>query len=75
MLWDGMGVDNASVRIDGQYRGVTAMGGQIYVPDLTVGYHAIYVQYEDESGSYVGNSGFEIRSGNNTARVYLQRSK
>ncbi len=74
VLWNGMGVDNAAVRIDGQYMGVTAMGGHLYVPDLTVGFHAVNVQYEDESGRYVGNSGFEIKSGNNTAKVYLQRS-
>ena len=74
VLLDGMSVDNASVRVDGQYRGLTAMGGHLYVPDLTIGFHAVNVQYEDGSGKYVGNSGFEIKSRNNTAKVYLERS-
>ena len=68
------GVDNASVLVDGQYRGVTAMGGHLYIPDLTIGFHAVNAQYEDYSGKYVGDSGFEIQPGKTTAKVYLKRS-
>lgn len=81
VLKDGVGVDNASVRVDGQYKGVTVMGGYLYIPDLSVGYHTVNAQYEDNSGKYVGNSGFEINSGfevlpgGTTARVNLERSK
>lgn len=74
VLWDGTGVDNATVRVDGEYRGMTAIGGHLYIPDLTIGFHAVNAQYEDESGQYAGNTGFEIKSGNNTAKVYLERS-
>lgn len=75
VLKDGVGVDNASVRVDGQYKGVTGMGGYLYIPDLTVGYHTVSAQYEDNSAKYVGNSGFEILPGGTTARVNLERSK
>jgi hypothetical protein len=74
VLKGGVGVDNASVRVDGLYRGATAMGGQLHVPDLTLGYHTVNVQYEDHSGKYVGNSGFQIQPGITTAKVYLVRS-
>ncbi|MGD0954558.1 MAG: hypothetical protein ABR985_19605 [Methanotrichaceae archaeon] len=80
VLKDGVGVDNASVRVDGQYKGVTGMGGYLYIPDLALGYHTVSAQYEDNSGKYVGNSGFEINSGfevlpgGTTARVNLERS-
>ncbi len=68
------GVDNASVLVDGQYRGVTARGGHLYIPDLTIGFHAVNAQYEDYSGKYVGDSGFEIQPGTTIAKVYLKRS-
>ena len=80
VLKDGVEVDNASVQVDGQYKGVTGMGGYLYIPDLSLGYHTVSAQYEDNSGKYVGNSGFEINSGfdiqpgDTTARVNLQRS-
>ena len=74
VLKDGVGVDNASVRVDGQYKGVTGMGGYLYIPDLSLGYHTVSAQYEDNSSKYVGNSGFEIQPGDTTARVNLQRS-
>jgi hypothetical protein len=73
VLKDGVGVDNASVRVDGQYRGLTDMGGHLYIPDLTLGYHTVNAQYEDYSGKYVGNSGFDIQPGDTTARVNLER--
>jgi hypothetical protein len=73
VLKGGTGVDNASVRVDGQYRGVT-MGGHLYIQDLTLGFHTVNAQYEDYSGKYVGNSGFEIQPGKTTAKVYLERS-
>ncbi len=77
-------VDNASLWVDGQFRGVTSMGGHLYITNLTVGYHSVNAQYEDNSGettvSYVGNSGFENdpKGTENTpgvtiAKVYLQR--
>jgi hypothetical protein len=68
------GVDNASVLVDGQYRGVTALGGHLYIPDLILGFHTVNAQYEDYSGKYVGDSGFEIQPGKTTAKVYLKRS-
>jgi hypothetical protein len=74
VLKDGVGVDNASVRVDGQYKGVTGMGGYLYIPDLSLGYHTVSAQYEDNSGKYVGNSGFEIQPGDTTVRVNMQRS-
>ena len=79
VLKDGVGVDNASVRVDGQYKGVTGMGGYLYIPDLALGYHTVSAQYEDNSGKYVGisgfeiNSGFEILPGGTTTRVNLER--
>jgi hypothetical protein len=51
VLKDGVGVDNASLRVDGQYRGQTDMGGHLYIPDLTLGYHTVNAQYEDYSGN------------------------
>ena len=74
VLKGGLGVDNASVWVDGLYQGATVMGGHLHVPDLTLGYHTVNVQYEDNSGKYVGNSGFQIQPGVTTAKVYLQRS-
>ena len=74
VLNGGVGVDNASVWVDGLYRGATVMGGHLHVPDLTLGYHTVNVQYEDHSGKYVGNSGFQIQPGVTTAKVYLMRS-
>ena len=74
VLKGSMGVDNASVRVDGLYRGATVMGGHLHVPDLTLGYHTVNAQYEDDSGKYVGNSGFQIQPGITTAKVYLIRS-
>ena len=74
VLKGGVGVDNASVWVDGLYRGATVMGGHLHVPDLTLGYHTVNVQYEDHSGKYVGNSGFQIQPGVTTAKVYLLRS-
>ena len=62
VLKDGVGVDNASVRVDGQFKGVTGIGGHLYIPDLSVGYHTVNARYEDNSGKYVGISGFEINS-------------
>ncbi len=79
VLKDGVGVDNASVRVDGQFKGVTVTGGYLYIPDLSLGYHTVSAQYEDNSGKYVGNSGFEIQSGFEVlpgitiARVNLER--
>jgi hypothetical protein len=79
VLKGGVGVDNASVQVDGQYKGLTGVGGYLYVPDLSVGYHTVSAQYEDNSGKYVGTSGFEINSGfevlpgGTTARVNLER--
>lgn len=70
-----MGVDNASVRVDGRYRGMTDMEGHLYIPDLTLGFHTVNAQYEDYSGKYVGDSGFEIKPGTTTAKVYLERSR
>jgi hypothetical protein len=80
VLKDGVGVDNASVRVDGQYKGVTGIGGYLYIPDLSLGYHTVSAQYEDNSSKYVGNSEFEINSGfevlpgGTTVRVNLERS-
>ncbi|MDD1753519.1 MAG: hypothetical protein LUQ38_10590 [Methanotrichaceae archaeon] len=68
-------VDNASLWVDGQYRGVTAMGGHLYITNLTVGYHSVNAQYEDNSGKYVGSSGFENIPGVTNAKVYLQQIK
>ncbi len=42
VLKDGVGVDNASVRVDGQYKGVTGMGGYLYIPDLSAVSHDYY---------------------------------
>ncbi len=69
------GVGNASVRVDGQYRGTTDVRGHLYIPDLTVGFHTVNAQYEDISGKYVGDSGFEIKPGTTIAKVYLERSR
>ncbi len=66
-------VDNASLWVDGQFRGVTSMGGHLYITNLTVGYHSVNAQYEDNSGKYVGSSGFENVPGVTSAKVYLQR--
>ena len=80
VLKDGVGVDNASVRVDGLYRGMTGMGGYMYIPDLSLGHHTVNAQYEDNSSKYVGNSEFEINSGfevlpgGTTVRVNLERS-
>lgn len=80
VLKDGVGVQNASVQVDGQYRGVTGLGGYLYIPDLSLGYHTVSAQYIDNSGKYVGDSGFEINSGfviqpgDTIARVNLKRS-
>jgi len=68
-------IDNVSVVVDGQYKGVTAMGGHLYITNLTVGYHSVNAQYEDNSGQYVGSSGFENIPGVTTVKVYLQRIK
>jgi hypothetical protein len=72
-------IDNASVWVDGQYKGVTTMGGHLYITNLTVGYHSVNAQYEDNSGettvSYVGSSGFENVPGVTIAKVYLQPIK
>jgi hypothetical protein len=72
-------IDNASVWVDGQYRGVTAMGGHHYITNLTVGYHSVNAQYEDNSSgttvSYVGSSGFENSLGVTIAKVYLKPIK
>ncbi len=69
------GVGNASVRVDGQYRGTTDARGHLYISDLTTGFHTVNVQYEDNSGKYVGDSGFEITPGTTIAKVYLERSR
>lgn len=82
VLKDDVGVQNASVQVDGQYRGVTGLGGYLYIPDLSLGYHTVSAQYIDNynSGKYVGDSGFEINSGfviqpgDTIARVNLKRS-
>lgn len=78
VLKNGVGVDDASVWVDGQYKGVTGMGGYLYIPDLSVGYHTVNARYEDNSGKYVGISGFEINSGfeilpGGATRVNLER--
>jgi len=69
------GVNNASVWVDGQYRGETTNGGHLFITNLTVSYHTVNAQYEDNSGKYVGNSGFENIPGITNAKVYLQRIK
>ncbi|MCJ7445817.1 MAG: hypothetical protein MUO26_15070 [Methanotrichaceae archaeon] len=66
-------IDNASVWVDGQYKGMTSMGGHLYIPDLDLGFHTVNAQYEDYSGKYVGRSGFENKPGKMYAKVYLQR--
>ena len=63
---------NASVWVDGQYRGVTDIGGHLYIQDLDLGFHTINAQYEDYFGKYVGSSGFENKPGKTIAKVYLQ---
>ena len=68
-------VDNASVQVDGQYRGVTSLGGHLRILNLTLGFHTVYAQYEDYSGRYAGDSGFEIQPGNTIAKVYLEGPK
>jgi len=75
VLMGNIGVDNASVRVDGQFRGMTGMGGHLFIPDLILGFHTVSAQYEDSSGKYYGNSGFEIEPGTTTAKVYLERSR
>lgn len=75
VLKGNIGVANASVRVDGQFRGLTGMGGHLYIPDLILGFHTVSAQYEDSSGKYSGDSGFEIQPGITTAKVYLERSR
>jgi hypothetical protein len=66
-------IGNASVWVDGQYRGVTDTVGHLYIQDLDLGFHTVNAQYEDYSGEYVGSSGFENKPGKTIAKVYLQR--
>ncbi len=73
VLKGAIGVNNASVLIDGQYKGATDASGHLLVSDLIVGYHTVNAKYEDNTGKYIGNSGFEVKPGNNTAKVYLEQ--
>ncbi len=65
-------IGNASVWVDGQYRGVTDERGHLYIQDLDLGFLTVNAQYEDYYGEYVGSSGFENEPGETIAKVHLQ---
>jgi hypothetical protein len=65
-------IGNASVWVDGQYKGVTDEWGHFYIQDLDLGYHTVNAQYEDYYGKYLGSSGFDNEPGKTIAKVYLQ---